>query len=135
MRNNQCQSVWAAYRSTQRLLLRLPEESTRVPPQSHAIREGGLKGFPCYCAPVLRPLIIAAIFATAPMQCQGSDDPSLHRSEYPGEALYDLAQRFREKGDSEAYKSTLRYIIERYPSSRRAVTAQAELDALDSGSP
>jgi TolA-binding protein len=64
------------------------------------------------------------------MQCQGSDDPSLARSESPGDALYDLAQDFRAKGHAEAYRETLRFLIERYPSSRRAVTAKSELEAL-----
>jgi TolA-binding protein len=68
--------------------------------------------------------------ALAPSPSQGSDDPSLQRSESPGEALYDLAQEFRAKGQQDAYKETLRFIIERYPSSRRAVTARSELDAL-----
>ncbi len=61
------------------------------------------------------------------MQCQ-SDDPSTRRYESPGDALYDLAQEFRAQGKQQAYEETLRFIIERYPSSRRAVTAKAELE-------
>ena len=49
---------------------------------------------------------------------------------HSGDALYDLAQDFRAKGKEEAYKETLRFIIERYPSSRRAVTAKSELEAM-----
>ena len=79
---------------------------------------------------MLRPLLIALVVAIAPMQCAGSDDPSLARSENPGDALYALAQDFREKGQQDAYKETLRFLIDRYPSSRRAVTARSELDAL-----
>ncbi len=79
---------------------------------------------------MLRTFALAAVVALAPMQCQGSDDPSLQRSESPGEALYDLAQEFRAKGQQDAYEETLRFLIERYPSSRRAVTARSELDAL-----
>ena len=75
-------------------------------------------------------MLLAAVVATAPMQCKGGDDPSLHRSESPGDALYNLAQTFREKGQQEAYEATLRYLIDRYPSSRRATTARSELDAL-----
>ncbi len=62
------------------------------------------------------------------MQCRGSEDPALLRNDTPGEALYDLAQGFRTKGDDHAYRETLRFLIERYPSSRRAVLAKAELE-------
>ena len=64
------------------------------------------------------------------MQCQG-EDPSTRTYESPGDALYDLAQDFRAKGKEEAYKETLRFIIERYPSSRRAVTARSDLEAVE----
>lgn len=74
--------------------------------------------------------LLAVVVALAPMQCQGGDDPATRRYETPGEALYDLAQQFRAKGEEEAYKETLRFIIERYPSSRRAVTAKSELEAM-----
>lgn len=78
---------------------------------------------------MIRIALLAAAVALAPMQCQG-EDPSTRRYESPGDALYDLAQDFRAKGKDEAYKETLRFIIERYPSSRRAVTAKSELEAL-----
>ena len=79
---------------------------------------------------MFRPLFLAAVVAIAPMQCKGSDDPTLSRSESPGDALYGLAQAFREKGQQDAYVETLQYIIDRYPSSRRAVTARSELEAI-----
>jgi hypothetical protein len=79
---------------------------------------------------VLRSFLLAIAVALAPMQCQGSEDPSLQRTENPGEALYDLAQEFRAKGQSKAYEDTLRFLIARYPSSRRAVTARSELEAF-----
>jgi hypothetical protein len=76
------------------------------------------------------------MIALAPMQCGGgSDDPSLLRYEGPGEALYDLAQRFKAKGDEPAYVDTLRFIVARYPNSRRAVTAKLELEQLARGEP
>lgn len=83
---------------------------------------------------MFRPLVIAALVALAPMQCRGSDDGSLRRYESPGDALYDLAQEFRAKGDDKAYRETLRFIVARYPSSRRATTAQLELESLGEGS-
>ena len=82
---------------------------------------------------MLRPMLLAVVVALAPMQCQGSDDPSMRRSESPGDALYDLAQQFREKGQQDAYKSTLMYLVDRYPGSRRAAAAQSELDELKAG--
>lgn len=88
------------------------------------------RSFRGYPASVFRLFLFAGVIALAPMQCQGSDDPSLARSESPGDALYDLAQDFRAKGHVEAYQETLRFLIERYPSSRRAVTAKSELEAL-----
>ena len=76
---------------------------------------------------MFRPALLAFVVALAPLQCQ-SEDPATRRSESPGDALYQLAQDFRAKGNDEAYKETLRFIIERYPSSRRAVTAKLELE-------
>jgi hypothetical protein len=69
------------------------------------------------------------------MQCAKERDPALRRDDDPGEALYDLAQDFKVKGNTSSYRDTLHFIVLRYPSSRRAVAARAELgDALDAGS-
>ena len=54
-------------------------------------------------------------------------DPESAFEETPGEALYKLAEQFREQGDRDAWEKTLRHLIERYPSSRFAVTAEADL--------
>ena len=41
----------------------------------------------------------------------------------PGDALYELAQNFKAKGDDKSYRETLQFLVKRYPSSRRAVAA------------
>ena len=79
---------------------------------------------------MLRSFLVVALIALAPMQCRGREDPALAVSETPGDALYGLAQQFREKGQDDAYRQTLEYLVNRYPSSRRAVMAKSELDAL-----
>jgi hypothetical protein len=83
-----------------------------------------------YAAAVFRSLpVLVALLALAPMQCGGkSQDPSLRTDDNPGDALYDLAQDFRAKGNAQSYRDTLRFIVARYPSSRRAVTAKLELE-------
>ena len=75
-------------------------------------------------APVL---LLASVLSTAPYQCSGDPDPAHAVDETPGEALYGLAEQFREAGDQKAWRATLRYLIDRYPSSRFAVTAKQEL--------
>ena len=56
------------------------------------------------------------------------------REETPAEALYGLAQKLKAEGDEHGYRTTLRYIVARYPSSRFAVAAQADLGG-DGGAP
>jgi hypothetical protein len=74
-------------------------------------------------------LIIAALMgAGAPLQCAGEPSAATATEDDPGEALYGLAGRFREAGDRTAWEKTLRYIIERYPASRFAATAQMDLE-------
>lgn len=73
-------------------------------------------------------LLFAGAFAGyAPYQCGKAPERSL-REETPGEALYGLAQKLKADGDEQAYLTTLRYIVARYPSSRFAVAARADLD-------
>lgn len=64
----------------------------------------------------------------APLQCAGDPSPETALEDEPGEALYGLAGRFREAGDDKAWRSTLAYLIERYPSSRFAARAQMDLE-------
>ena len=73
-------------------------------------------------------MILLGSLALAPMQCQGKQDPDLRRYETPGDALYDLAQRFKARGDDQAYLETLRFLVARYPSSRHAPEARQILE-------
>jgi TolA-binding protein len=85
---------------------------------------------------VLAPLLLAALAASAPLQCGASDAESSERqSETPGEALYDLAQEFKAQGDEDGWRRTLEYLRRRYPNSRFAVRAQNELERAASGEP
>jgi TolA-binding protein len=79
----------------------------------------------------------AAVLAEAPLQCSREPDPELRKYETPPDALYDLAQRFKAKGDTSAWRDTLRYLVERYPSSRFAERAKQDLggEPLPSPSP
>jgi hypothetical protein len=73
---------------------------------------------------------IALSLGTAPMQCghgAGRDGP---HEESPGDALYALSQDFHAKGNDEAAKQTLRFLIEKYPSNRHAPAARAELETV-----
>ncbi|HVW28594.1 MAG TPA: hypothetical protein VHC69_24685 [Polyangiaceae bacterium] len=84
----------------------------------------------------MRPFALAlgaALFAQAPLQCSRDPGPELGREETPPEALYGLATRFKAKGDVPAYRDTLSYLVERYPSSRFAVMAKDELAARHDG--
>ena len=63
----------------------------------------------------------------APLQCSRSPDPELRREDTAGDALWDLAQEFRAKGNEAAAKQTLRFLVERYPSNRHVPAARAEL--------
>ena len=60
-------------------------------------------------------------------------EPDKAMEEEPGEALYNLAEQFRERGDRDARAATLRYLIEHYPTSRFA--ARARLDLEESKTP
>ncbi len=79
--------------------------------------------------------IFAALFfllslGSAPVQCARDPEPERAIEEQPGQALYELAEQFRERGDAKARKDTLAYLVQRYPSSRFAARAKQELDEL-----
>lgn len=64
---------------------------------------------------------------SAPMQCKHDPDPSLRLEESPGDALWELAADFRKKGNEQAARDTLRFLVDRYPSNRHAEEARAQL--------
>ena len=71
-------------------------------------------------------LLFALALIYAPYQC-GKPADRAAREETPGEALYALAQKMKAEGDERGYRTTLRYIVDRYPSSRYAATARSDL--------
>ena len=81
-------------------------------------------------------LFLAGALAYAPYQCGKAPEQSV-REETPGEALYGLAQKMKADGDDQGYRTTLRYIVARYPSSRYAAAARIDLatDAPGEGGP
>jgi hypothetical protein len=80
-------------------------------------------------------LLMVAALAGAPFQCSGDPDPERAMEDSPEESLYLLARRFRKAGDHAAWKRTLEYLIERYPSSRFATMAAQDLGKLDEPEP
>jgi hypothetical protein len=79
--------------------------------------------------------VLAALLAiaTAPLQCGHTSDASLREDDTPGDALWALAQQFREGHDRSAEKRTLEYLITRYPASRWVPAAREELEKLGGG--
>ena len=81
---------------------------------------------------------LALSLAFAPYQCGAKErGPATQREETPAEALYGLAEEFRARGDEEAHRATLEYLVARYPSSRFAQAARMDLEELrppDAGS-
>jgi hypothetical protein len=81
-------------------------------------------------------IALGLLSGRAPYQCGKGADRSV-REETPGEALYGLAQKLKAEGDVQGYRTTLRYLVARYPSSRFAASAKVDLEAdgADAGSP
>jgi outer membrane protein assembly factor BamD (BamD/ComL family) len=77
---------------------------------------------------ILTALTLAFSFANAPLQCASEPEHSLRREETPGEALYGLAQQFKAKGNEQAWRQTLEYLVARYPNSRFAEMARQDLN-------
>lgn len=75
----------------------------------------------------LRPLALVALLA-APLQCPSRAAPEMRREDGPDEALWMLSDRFAQDGDERARRATLRFLVERYPSSRWSVRAALALD-------
>ena len=72
-------------------------------------------------------IVLVASLGNAPVQCKHDPDPNLRHEDDAGDALYALAQDFRAKGNEQAAKDTLRFLVEKYPSNRHVPAARAEL--------
>lgn len=83
----------------------------------------------------MRIPFLLLLMALAPMQCSKQYDPATAREDTAGDGLWSLAEDFKAKGNQEAYLSTLRFLVARYPSSRRASKAQQELERTNSPPP
>lgn len=75
-------------------------------------------------------LVLAISSGLAPFQCASRTDPEHAVEEEPGEALYGLAEQFHRKGDERARLDTLRYLMQKYPTSRFALMAKQDLAAV-----
>jgi outer membrane protein assembly factor BamD (BamD/ComL family) len=73
---------------------------------------------------------LAAAGSTAPLQCGHTPEAELREDETPGDALWAMAQKFRDSHDVAAEKATLKYLVERYPASRWVSPARDELAQL-----
>jgi hypothetical protein len=69
-------------------------------------------------------IAIAVAGAHAPIQCTRSPDPDTRLEDQPGDALFALAEKFRAEGNQQAAESTLRYLVEKYPSDRHTPLAR-----------
>lgn len=78
-------------------------------------------------SPVFAFALVLGGLGVAPMQCKHERDPSLRMEDTAGDALWELAGDFKKKGNEAAARETLRRLVERYPSSRYAPAARAEL--------
>jgi hypothetical protein len=76
---------------------------------------------------ILRAVVGVLLVATAPIQCGQTPESELRLDETPGDALWKLAQRFEAEHDEAAARKTLRFLVERYPSSRWARAAKEAL--------
>lgn len=80
----------------------------------------------------------AALFlalSIAPYQCARDPGPNRRVEDDPAEALYKLAERFQASGNPDACATTLKYAIERYPTSRYAKMAASTLEEMSRGAP
>lgn len=84
---------------------------------------------------MLRPASALLLAALAPMQCTHPPDDSRAREETAGDGLWALAEDFKAKGNLDAQAATLRFLVARYPGSRRAARARDELDKTPASSP
>lgn len=67
----------------------------------------------------------------APVQCGEPEPVHYARRDEPAEVVWRLGLRLRERGHAAAALDTFRFLVERYPSSRWAARARAELESAD----
>jgi outer membrane protein assembly factor BamD (BamD/ComL family) len=79
---------------------------------------------------MLRPAVVLLALALAPYQCGSKPDPQKRIEDDPAQVLYELAQRFHERGDRAGEEATLQFLAEKYPSSRFGKRAKDDLEAL-----
>ncbi len=72
------------------------------------------------------PMLLAAAL-TAPIQCAKKAGPEMRMEDDPAEVLYTLAEKFKAEGNAPARTETLRFLVARYPESRFAAAARADL--------
>ncbi|NOU29206.1 MAG: hypothetical protein HOO96_14990 [Polyangiaceae bacterium] len=80
-------------------------------------------------------ILVSFLLGIAPFQCGSSRDPELRREDTAGDALYGLAERFRQEKNEPARRATLKYLVDRYPSNRYAPIAREELGADSAPAP
>lgn len=78
---------------------------------------------------------LVAALTLAPFQCAHDPDPNVRREDTAGDALWALAHDFRAHHDDPAARNTLRFLIDKYPSSRHTPAAKEELAALGGAVP
>ncbi len=78
---------------------------------------------------------LALALSFAPYQCAREPDPNRRMEDDPAEVVYQLAERFKASGKGEAHVSTLKYLVEKFPSSRYAKRAQTELQEMGQAQP
>ncbi|MDP3279361.1 MAG: hypothetical protein Q8Q09_29490 [Deltaproteobacteria bacterium] len=81
--------------------------------------------------PRIASITLLMLSTIAPMQCPTRRPHELRHEESAGEALWLLAERFELEHDRPARDNTLRFLTQRYPSSRFAVRASAALEHPD----
>jgi TolA-binding protein len=74
--------------------------------------------------------LAVALLMAAPYQC-ASNEPARPVEDSAPEALWILAERFKAEGNTGARETTLRQIVDAYPSSRYAQRARQELGIPD----
>jgi len=78
-------------------------------------------------------LFLALSFA--PFQCAREPDPNRRIEDEPAEVVYRLAERFKAEGKADARAGTLKFLVERYPTSRYAKQASLDLEEMGQAPP